>query len=129
MRVQPNRLDQIVHAAEMVSKNANPLQFGAEAARTQAVSAALDEYKRIRDEHTPLQPQGWRLHRPGSDADHFYNVIERQAVQNIFGALMGLSPTPPIPPVAPPEVPKKPLSYLESIQKQLDRPERKVILT
>ncbi len=128
MRLQPNRLDQIVNTAEKLVSTANPHQFGAEAARTAAVRTALDDYKRIQNEHVPLQKEGYRLHRPGSDADHYYNVIERQAAQNIFGALMGL-PTPP--PVAPtePATPKRRMTYLESLQKQLNQPEKKVVLT
>lgn len=129
IRVNPNRVDEIERAAEQTLSNASKTEFGAASPQNVKIREALDAFRAHKNRDCPLQPAGWRLFRQGVDFDQHCRE-ERALTYRLFGALVGVD-VPQTEPVAPvePEAPKKPLTYLESIQRQLNRPERKVVLT
>ena len=129
IRVNVNRVDAIERAAEQTLSNASKMQFGAASPQNVKIREALDAVRAHKNRDCPFQPGGWRLFRQGVDFDQHCRE-DRVLIHRLFGALCGVD-VPPVHAVAPtpPTTPAKPLTYLESLQKQLNRPERKVVLT
>ncbi len=129
IRINPNRVDSIERAAEQTLSNASKTQFGAASPQNVKIREALDAVRAHKNRDCPFQPGGWRLFRQGVDFDQHCRE-ERVLIHRLFGALCGvdvgpMAPTEPTPPV----VPKRKLTYLESLQRQMNQPEKKVVLT